>query len=174
MPQAKNCIVSCRAGCTAAEFERLVQRNMAANAGLGYAGLADLVATIAERELACMAQPTGAAASTAANSTAAVGTVPAAVRDRAAVPAAAGGDGAAALCSGKRPAGCEGSDGTTDAPSKAAAELQHLFNLRRALFVLEDLTAHAREVHDNGAGELEFAELTKRTEVLLAQHDSTL
>ena len=35
----------------AAEFEALVQRNLAANAGLGHAGLARLIATLAAREL---------------------------------------------------------------------------------------------------------------------------
>ncbi|KAK9822489.1 hypothetical protein WJX81_002142 [Elliptochloris bilobata] len=53
--QAAAAIEDCRESCSsAAEFEALVQRNLAANAGMGYAGFASLVAAMAARELRCL------------------------------------------------------------------------------------------------------------------------
>ncbi len=143
-------MLSYRAGCTAAEFEGLVQRNMAANAGLGYAGLADLAATIAQRELMYLvrrARVSGAAAA---------GGAPSASDAVAAPDGVAGSD--AALANGGRAAeaaaACSGSSGGVAGagfPPPDAAALQHAFNLRRALFVLDELERGTRDVQEDAA-----------------------
>ena len=47
---AKGSDAVCREGCSAEDFEGLVQRNMAANCGMDFAFMADLVKTILSRE----------------------------------------------------------------------------------------------------------------------------
>ena len=49
----------CREGCTAAEFEALVQRNLGANSGLDYRSAAEFVGGIAARELGLIRQRSG-------------------------------------------------------------------------------------------------------------------
>ena len=44
----------CREGCSAEEFEGLVQRNMAANCGMHYALMAEFMKAILSRELALL------------------------------------------------------------------------------------------------------------------------
>lgn len=49
-------LAGCREGCTAAEFEGLVQRNLGANSGLDYRSAAEFVGCIAARELGRIGQ----------------------------------------------------------------------------------------------------------------------
>ncbi|KAK9816935.1 hypothetical protein WJX72_007187 [[Myrmecia] bisecta] len=57
--EAAEAIEDCRPMCEPAEFEGLVQRNLAANCGLDYRSMADFVGAIAQRELAAIRRPGG-------------------------------------------------------------------------------------------------------------------
>jgi hypothetical protein len=138
---AHHALPCCREGCTPAEFEALVQRNVAANAGLGFAGLADLVTTIAQRELQRLAAlgqgpSAGDAALSQRDSPAAAGCQHCAVADAAATAA----EDLAAGC------GTAESEADADVSGCRLQQLHCVFNLRRGLFVLEAIEAHACSV----------------------------
>ena len=160
----------CREGCTPAEFEGLVQRNVAANAGLGFAGLADLVTAIARRELRHLAdlvvQPAAGSVSPGQqDSPAAAGCQHCAVVD------------AAASAAESLATRCEraGSGAEAHVPGLELQRLQCVFNLRRGLFVLEALEAHDRCVlgcsHDAEASS--FASDLRHIRMVLDRIDQT-
>lgn len=164
--RASSHVLSYRAGCTAAEFEGLVQRNMAANAGLGYAGLADLAATIAQRELMCLVRRGRVGGAAAA------GGAPAA-SDAAATPDGVAGSDAAPANGGRAAeaaAACSGGVAGAGFPPPDAAALQHAFNLRRALFVLDELEKGTHDVQED-AGLPAFAVLSRQIRLAVEEID---
>jgi hypothetical protein len=161
----------CREGCTPAEFEGLVQRNVAANAGLGFAGLADLAATIARRELRRMA---GCVETPGAGDSAApvAGHVSAGGCGRCAeaeAEAAASAAEALAAC-------CEraGGEAATQLPHTQIQQLHCVFNLRRALFVLEALEGHDRNVLGIAAAASPYASDLRHMRLMLHRFDQTV
>ena len=118
-----------------------MQRNIAANAGLGFAGLADLVTTIARRELRRLAGP-GRQSHASASAAAGPRRPPAAECEQCAVAeaAASAAEGLAECC------GEAGGEADVAASGTILQQLHCVFNLRRALFVLEALLAHDRNV----------------------------
>ena len=121
-----------------------MQRNMAANAGLGYGGLAELACTIARRELLALGSLQTAQLGSSAQGKLA-GHADSAVRpaEQLGRPAINSVTGFPAIATASERAetlrtsmtGCAG-----------MALLQHRFNMRRALFVLEDLEVHAQTI----------------------------
>ena len=147
-----------------------MQRNVAANAGLGFAGLADLVTTIAWRELRRLAdlaqQPAASDVSPGQqDGPAAAGCQHCAVVD------------AAASAAESLATRCEraGSGAEAHVPGLELERLRCVFNLRRGLFVLEALEAHDRSVlgssHDAEASS--FASDLRHIRIVLDRIDQT-
>lgn len=119
-----------------------MQRNVAANAGLGFADLADLVSTTARRELRRLAALEQGAGS---------GDASPCRRDLATAAGCqhcAAADAAASAAESLAAAGCgiAGTEAETHVSELQLQQLQCIFNLRRGLFVLEALEAHDRRV----------------------------
>ena len=148
-----------------------MQRNVAANAGLGFAGLADLVTTILRRELrhlAALGRGAGAcdASSGRRGNTAAAGCQHCAAAN------------AAASAAEDLAAGC-GRAGTEAEAQVSGLELQQLqciFNLRRGLFVLEAIDAHDRGVLGSApdAKASNFASDLRHIRLVLDRFDQTM
>lgn len=162
-----------------------MQRNMAANAGLGYAGLADLAATIAARELRRLAAFAPAAAGGAAPGTT---ELPAACsparRADGEPPAAAGCDhcsevlaAAAARVAGALAAHVSSSMAPVGA-QQMVERMNHgmhcMFKLRRALFVLDAIESHDQGVLSDDAVEPQFATVQRYTRTVLHEFDQAL